>query len=104
MKTWKNIKHSWADLLKTLPTLLVKAGQYIYFGCESDCTPFIITRAKIGSRECWVISDSDDDSTAFVMECSYTTDGYVEDVKEWLGQTWFWAWDDAVYVCENIFE
>jgi hypothetical protein len=103
METWKINKTDWATLIRTLPSLLVQAGDYIYIGMESDCTSYSIARAKIGARDCWIIADTSEDSPAFLMECSMTTDGYVEDIKEWLSDTWCWEWDEPVWVCEKIF-
>ena len=100
---WNNLKLDWATLIEMLPTLLEKAGQYVTIGMEPDSQPYSISRAKIASRECWIIAEDDDDSYAYLMECSKTTEGYVEYVKEWLKETWCWEWDEPVWVCEKIF-
>ena len=93
----------WGTLIEMLPSLLDENGKYVCFGCEPDRTPYTIARARIANRDCWVISDSAEDSTAFVMECSKSTEGYKEDVKQWLAENWFWGWDDEVWVCEKVF-
>ena len=100
---WNNIKLDWETLLEMLPTMLDENGKYVQFGCEPDSTPYTVARARIANRDCWVISDSAEDSTAFIMECSKTTKGYMDDFKEWLAENWIWGWDDDVWVSNTVF-
>ena len=101
---WNKVKLDWDTLLEMLPKLLSRNGQYLKFGCEPDSATFTIARTKIAGRECWVICDSAEDSPAFVMQCSDTTTGYVDDVMQWLSDNWYWAWDDPVWVSEKVYE
>ena len=103
-KAWKNIETAWAKLIGSLPTLLPHTGQYVYFGEESDVTPYAIVRAKVGWRDCWIISENGEDSDAFLMECSRRTDGYAEDVKGFLSKTWCIDWDQPIYVSEKVYD
>lgn len=95
-------KLTWGELIAMLPTLLKEDGQYIYFGDEPDCTPYSICRARLGWRECWVISDNGEDSTAIVLECSHTTSGYLEDVEDWLWNALGLDFDEPVYICTSV--
>ena len=102
---WNNGKLDWETFFELLPTLLKENGQFIEFGQEPDSTPFIASRARIGNSDRWILTDSGEDSTAFVMECSKTTKGYVEDFKDWLNDNWLWDWyEDAVWVGQHIFQ
>jgi hypothetical protein len=102
MEKWKNIKRSWEWLIKSLPKLLTKNGQYLYFGDEPDCTPYSICRTKVGWRDCWVIADNGEDSTAIILECSHTAVGYLPDVKDWLWNALGLEFNEPIYVCEHI--
>lgn len=99
---WNNVKVAWEDLIRMLPTLLTKNGEYVYFGQEPDCTPYSICRATLGWRDCWVIAENGEDSPAFVMEVSRTTEGYFDDIKEFIQTNWCWDWDEDIWVLENV--
>lgn len=103
-KTWKNIETQWAKLIGSLPTLLPHTGQYVYFGEEHDVTPYSIARAKVGWRDCWVIAENGEDSDAFMMECSKTTEGYVEDIRNFLSKTLRIDWDEPIFISEKIYD
>ena len=103
-KAWKNIETRWAKLIGSLPTLLPLPGQYVYFGEEPDTTPYAIVRAKAGWRDCWIISENGEDSDAFLMECSRTTEGYAEDIRDFLSKTWCIDWNEPIYVSEKVYD
>ena len=98
----KNKKLTWTKLISKLPTLLTKNGQYIYFGDDPDSTPYSICRTKVGWRDCWVIADNGEDSTAIILECSHTATGYLTDVKEWLWNALGLEFDEPVWMCEVV--
>ena len=95
-------KFTWSGLISMLPDLLDKNGKYIYFGDEPDCTPYSICRVELGWRDCSVISDNGEDSTAIVLECSHTTSGYLGDIEDWLWQTLGLSFDEPVYICASV--
>ena len=99
---WNNVKLDWGTLIEMLPNLLTKNGQYVYFGEEPDCTPYSICRARVGWRDCWIISDNGEASPSILMECSKKTDGYVNDLKVWLWDTLGLTWDDDVWVTQKV--
>lgn len=98
----ENKKLTWTEFIQMLPNLLTKNGQYIYFGDEPDCTPYSICRARLGWRDCWIIADNGEDSTAIIMECSHTAVGYLPDVKEWLWNALGLEFDEPVWVCDEV--
>ena len=99
---WNNVKVEWGDILKMLPTLLTKNGQYIYFGEEPDCTPYSICRARVGWRDCWIIADNGEDAKGIIFDCSDRTDGYLEDLKDWLWDTLGLEFDEPIWVCDKV--
>ena len=106
MEKWKNIKRSWGWLIKSLPKLLNKNGQYLYFGDEPECTQYSVCRARIGWRDCWIIGENDEGTPAYILECKDKIDAYVlDELKEFMencpGFGFDWKQDD-IYVCEHI--
>lgn len=99
---WNKVKIDTQTLIECLPTFLEKIGEFLNFGTECDSTPFVVERVRLSGRDCWVISDTAEDSPAFVMQCSKTTKGYEEDVKEWLDNTFGLGWEDDIWVNEKV--
>lgn len=79
-EAWNNVKIDLITLIEMIPVLVEKNGDYRYFGTEPDSTPYTICRTRIGGRDCWIVSDSGEDSIAWVMECAKTTEGYMDDL------------------------
>lgn len=99
---WGNVKIDTETLIECLPTMLEKKGDFVLFGTECDSTPFVAERIKLAGRDCWIISDTAEDTPAFVMECSKTTEGYAEDVVNWLGETFGIGLHDDIWVTDKI--
>lgn len=102
-EAWNNVKIDTITLIEMIPVLVDKDGDYRRFGTECDCTPFLICRAFIGGRDCWVITDSAEDSVAYVMECSKTTEGYKEDLLLFLDDNWGIEKDDDIWISNQLY-
>ena len=100
----KTEKTTWAEILELIPTLLKENGQYIRFGPEKESLTLTITRNSVGDTDCWIIADCAEASTAFVMNCSSTAEGYTEDLRQWLAENWFWGWSDDVWTDKKVFD
>lgn len=100
----KTVKTTWAEILELIPTLLKENGQYIRFGPKKRSLTLTITRNNVGDTDCWIIADSAEASTAFVMNCLITAEGYAEYLKLWLAVNWFWGWSDDVWTDMKVLD
>lgn len=97
-----NIKTDFASLLGALPTILKTNGDYVHLGGECDSTPFCLARTRVGGRDCWLFCDTAEESKAFLMECSNTTDGYVDGFREFLEENYDISLDDDIWVNDKV--
>ena len=105
METNKTVRIYWENLIRMLPVLLDKEGGSILFGIDpddSDAMCFYITRMNVAGRECWLVAEDAEDSKAFLMQCSKSTSGYVDDIKTFLEDAWCVGWNDPVWVSGEI--
>ena len=85
------------QLVLELPNILTAPGQMIRIGFTSKETPYIIARVTIGKTDYWILTIEDEDSSAFMMACSTTTEGYINDLKAFLFRNWCITWNDPVW-------